>query len=282
MANVALLGTGRMGRELGLHLLKAGHRLTVWNRTPEAAAKLLAAGAKQADTAAQAAAAGTDLVITCLFGPGAVQQVVLDGNALPGGALWLDVTTVGPADADRFAAWAKQHGVSYVHGPVVGSLGPARAGKLGVYLGGAAQDVAAVRPFAQLWADPDRLVELPTAHAAADGKLIANLALGVALEGLAEGLRFGRAQGLSDAEVLAMLKGTALGWIADFKGPMILDRSFDQTQFSVDLLAKDARLMESAISDDGAKLPAVQALLDNLQQAQDAGLGDQDIAALAR
>lgn len=282
MANVALLGTGRMGRELGLHLLHAGHHVTVWNRTPTAAAELVAAGAKQADSAKQAADAGSDLVITCLFGPDAVQQVVLDGGALAPGALWLDVTTVGPDDAARYAAWAAANGVRYVHGPVVGSLGPARAGKLGVYLGGAPQDVAAARPFAQLWADPDRLVELPSPRAAAEAKLIANLALGVALEGIAEALRFGRQQGLADADVLRMLKGTALAWIADFKGPMILDRSFDQTQFSVDLLAKDARLMEAAMPDNGASLPAVQALLSSLQGAQQAGFGESDIAAIAR
>jgi len=281
MANVALLGTGRMGRELGLHLIRSGHNVTVWNRTPTAATELVVAGAEQAVSAKQAAA-DKDVVITCLFGPDAVQQVVLDGDVFAPGALWLDVTTVGPDDADRYAAWAAEHGVRYVHGPVVGSLGPARAGKLGVYLGGAPQDVAAVRPFAQLWADPDRLVEVSSPRAAAEAKLIANLALGVALEGLAEALRFGRQQGLSDADVLRMLKGTALAWIADFKGPMILDRSFDQTQFSVDLLVKDARLMQGAMPDGGAALPAVQALLTSLQDAQQAGLGESDVAAIAR
>jgi len=282
MAEVALLGTGRMGHELAIHLMKAGHHLTVWNRTPAGADTTVAAGATRALTAADAARAGKDMVITCLFGPDAVQEVVVDGQALPPGTLWLDVTTVGPEDADHYAAWAQQHNVRYVYGPVVGSIGPARAGKLGVYLGGIPADVAAVRPFAALWADPSRLVEVSTPRAAAIAKLVANLALGVALEGLAEALQFGAELRADAASVLAMLKGTALGWIADFKGPMILDGSYDQTQFSVDLLAKDVRLMLAAMPPQSeTSLLAVKALLNNLERVQQQGRGNQDIAALA-
>ena len=271
-----------MGIELGKHLLTAGHDLTVWNRTPAGASALVEAGATQVDTAA-AAATGQDLVITCLFGPDAVQDVVLDANLLGPETLWLDITTVGPDDADHYAAWATDRGVRYVHGPVVGSLGPAKARKLGVYLGGAPDDVAAVRPIAALWADPDRLVEVPTARAAAIGKLLANLALGVALEGLVEALRFGRAMEVDPASVIAMLKGTGLAFIADMKGQIILDRAFANTQFSVDLLAKDAKLMLAAVADQAVPtyLPAVEGLIATLSAVQQAGHGDEDISAAA-
>ena len=246
MANVALLGTGRMGTELGKHLLTAGHRLTVWNRTPSGADTLVNLGAVRAQSAKQAVA-NQDLAITCLFGPDTVQQVVVEPNLLPPGTLWLDITTVGPRDADLFSDWAEAQGVRYVHGPVVGSLGPARARKLGVYLGGLPDDVAAVFPYVELWADPERLVELEFQSQAADGKLVANLALGTALEGLAEALRFGAIRGLDAPTTLKMLKGTALGFIADMKGPIILNHAYDDTQFSVDLLAKDAKLMLDAL-----------------------------------
>lgn len=155
--------------------------------------------------------------------------------------------------------------------------------KLGVYLGGAAADVAAVKPYAELWADPDRLVELPTQRAAAIGKLVANLALGVALEGLVEALRFGKALNVDPASILAMLKNTALGFIADMKGQVISDGTFADTQFSVDLLTKDAKLMLAAIKDDNAtaKLPAVEGLVETLTATQNLGHGDDDIAAAA-
>ena len=282
MAKVGLIGTGRMGIELGKHLLTEGHELTVWNRTPSGADALVEVGAHRVATAAEAAT-DQDLVITCLFGPDAVQEVVLGADLLPPGTVWLDITTVGPDDADHYAAWAANHGVRYVHGPVVGSLGPAKARKLGVYLGGAPDDVALVEPFAALWADPDRLVSVPTARAAAIGKLLANLALGVALEGLVEALRFGRAMEVDPASVIAMLKGTGLAFIADMKGQIILDRAFADTQFSVDLLAKDAKLMLAAVADQAVAtdLPAVEGLIATLSAVQLSGHGDDDISAAA-
>jgi 3-hydroxyisobutyrate dehydrogenase len=275
MTDVALLGTGRMGHELAVHLLREGHRVTAWNRTPAGADRTVDAGAERAATAREAAA-GKPVVMTVLFGPDAVQETVLDGDVLDAGTVWLDVTTVGPQDAARYARWAADRGVRYVHGPVVGTLAPARAGRLGVYLGGDEAAVQEVVPLARLWADPDRLRVVPRPQDAAVGKLLANLALGVSVQGLVEALRLARAQGTAPADTLDMLAGTGLAFIAGMKRDVILDGTFDDTQFSVDLLAKDARLMLDAA---GTSLPAVQALLETLASAQSAGRGDQDIAA---
>ncbi|MFP3714490.1 NAD(P)-dependent oxidoreductase [Puerhibacterium sp. TATVAM-FAB25] len=275
MTDVALLGTGRMGHELAVHLLRAGHRVTAWNRTPAGADRTVDAGAERAATAREATA-GRPVVMTVLFGPDAVQETVLDGDVLDPGTVWLDVTTVGPEDAARYARWAAAHGVRYVHGPVVGTLGPARAGKLGVYLGGEEAAVQEVLPLARLWADPERLRVVPRPQDAAVGKLLANLALGVSVQGLVEALRLARSQGTAPADALAMLGSTGLGFIAGMKRDVILDGTFEDTQFSVDLLAKDARLMLAAA---GTSLPAVEALLGTLEFAQAAGRGDHDIAA---
>lgn len=278
MTDIALLGTGRMGHELALHLLRAGHRLTVWNRTPAGADRTVEAGAERAGTAAEAAA-GKPVVMTVLFGPRAVEETVLRDDVLSPGQIWLDVTTVGVADATRYAEWAAERGIGYVHGPVVGTLAPARAGRLGVYLGGPADAVAAVRPLAELWAAPDRLHVADTAAGAAVGKLLANLALGVSLQGLVEALRLGHAHGVTAEGVLDMLEGTGLAFIASMKRDLILSGAFDDTQFSVDLLAKDAHLMlEGAPS---VALPAVSALVGTLEAAQRAGRGDWDISAVA-
>ncbi|WP_394250310.1 NAD-binding protein [Arthrobacter pityocampae] len=114
---------------------------------------------------------------------------------------------------------------------------------------------------------------------AATGKLLANLALGVTLQGLVEALRLGRANGLDAAAVLGLLEGTGLGAIAGMKGPSITDGTFGDTQFSADLLAKDARLMLRSTPDP---LPAVTALLQSLTEAQRAGAGDDDIAVVTR
>lgn len=275
---IALLGIGRMGHELGVHLLQAGHDLTVWNRTPAAAERLRDAGAAHADSP-EAAVQHADVVMTVLFGPDTVREVVLSGLEVPAEAVWFDVTTVSPEDAREFADYATAAGIRYVHGPVIGSLAPARAGQLGVLLGGAAEDIDVVEPLAALWADAERLRRVATPADAATGKLLANLALGITLQGLVEALRLGKANGLDAAAVLDLLKGTGLGVIAGMKGPVITDGTFGDTQFSADLLAKDARLMLRSTPDP---LPAVTAVLQSLTEAQRAGEGDDDIAVIAK
>ncbi|WP_368771585.1 NAD(P)-dependent oxidoreductase [Arthrobacter pityocampae] len=275
---IALLGVGRMGHELGVHLLQAGHEVTAWNRTASAVDRLHDAGAARA-AEAQDAVREADVVMTVLFGPDTVREVVLSGLEIPADAVWLDITTVSPEDAREFADYAAAAGIRYVHGPVIGSLAPARAGTLGVLLGGAAADVDVVEPLAALWGDAGRLRRVATPADAATGKLLANLALGITLQGLVEALRLGRANGLDAAAVLGLLEGTGLGAIAGMKGPSILDGTFGDTQFSADLLAKDARLMLRSTPDP---LPAVTALLQSLTEAQRAGAGDDDIAVVTR
>ena len=120
-----------MGTELALKLVD-DHELTVWNRTAEKTEPLVSRGARAASTASQAVE-GAELVITCLFGPDVVREVVIEPALIPEGVTWADATTISPADAAAFADAVP----GYVHTPVVGSLPPARAGKLGVYVGGA-------------------------------------------------------------------------------------------------------------------------------------------------
>ena len=275
---IAFLGLGRMGRVLAGHILADGHELVVWNRTPAAADDLVAAGATRADDA-RAAVEEADVVVTALFGPAAVQDVVVDAE-LPfrPAAVWIDVTTVSPADAARYDQWARNVGVGYVHSPVIGSLAPARARALGVLVGGASSDVDIALPIVRLWADPSRLRVYDAPAKAATGKLVANLALATAAQGLVEALRLGAGGGLDSEEVLTVLDKTALGTIAGMKGRTILDGTFDDTQFSAALLAKDVRLMLET-SDEA--LPAASIALEALQRAIDRGDGEKDFAVIA-
>lgn len=276
--NISFLGLGRMGRVLAQHILDAGHSVTVWNRTPSRADELVAAGARLAPTAS-AAVDGADLVVTALFGPAAVRETVIGGD-LPFGsdAVWVDITTVSPDDATAFAAWARSAGVRYVHSPVIGSLAPAANRALGVLIGGDADDRAVALPVVSLWADSARLWEFDAPSKAAGGKLIANLALAVSMQGLVEAIDLGHATGLSTEEVLTTLTGTGLGVIAGMKGQTIRARSFAATQFSTDLIVKDIGLMlESA----DRPLPALVAAYAALTAAQDAGHGDDDFSVVA-
>lgn len=275
---IAFLGTGRMGTELALHLLTS-HRLTVWNRTPGRTARLEAAGASVAGTVADAVR-GRPVVVTALFGPETVREVITGPDVLETGTLWLDATTVSPADAAEFAAWADAAGVRYVHTPVVGTLGPARNGALGVYVGGTdaaaraeAEDI--VRP----WADPTRLHQVDTAPQAAAAKLLANLALAVSLQGLVEALRLGHAQGFTTERVLDLLDKTGLAFPAAMKRAQVTTGVFDDAHFTADALAKDIRLMLRSTPEP---LPATTVALESFVRAQRAGQGDWDISVIAQ
>lgn len=274
--DIAFLGTGRMGTELALHLI-ATHDLRAWNRTPAHAERVREAGAGVAATAAEAVA-GAPVVISVLFGPDTVREVVTGADLLSPGTVWIDSTTVSPADAAEFAAWADAHGVRYVHAPVVGTLGPARAGTLGVYVGGTDADARAlateiVRP----WADPDRLRPLPSGPQAATAKLLANLALAVSMQGLVEALRLGHAQGFETATILDLLASTGLAFPAGMKRRQILAGDFEPADFTADALAKDLRLMLRSTPDP---LPAATAALEAFTRAQRAGRGDSDISVV--
>jgi 3-hydroxyisobutyrate dehydrogenase len=277
--NIAFLGLGRMGRELVPHLLDAGHQVTAWNRSPGPAESIGRRGARIVGSAAEAVE-GADAVVSALFGPDTVREVILNGD-LPfaSGALWVDVTTVAPADATGFATWAEDAGVRYVHSPVIGSLAPARAGKLGVLVGGEQEAARAARKIVALWADPDKLRMLDSPAKAATGKLIANLALAVSAEALIESLRLGAAGGLEAQEVLDTLGITTIAPIAAMKGETIVRGKFDDTQFSAALLAKDTRLMLATSTEP---LPVVALVSDALQRAVDDGDGEKDFTVIAR
>lgn len=276
--NIAFLGLGRMGRELVPHLIDAGHRVTVWNRSPEPAQAMGRRGAAVAQTAAEAVD-GAQTVISALFGPDAVREVIVDGG-LPfaPGALWIDITTVSPADAADFSTWASEAGVAYVHSPVIGSLAPARAASLGVLIGGEHDAARTARTIVALWADPNKLRMLDTPEQAATGKLVANLALAVSFEGLVEALRLGESGGLSAEQVLDTLGITTLAPIAAMKGGPVVSGDVDDTQFSAALLAKDTRLMLATSRDP---LPAVSLVSAALEDAVDTGDGDKDFSVIA-
>jgi 3-hydroxyisobutyrate dehydrogenase len=275
---ITVLGLGRMGRELVNHLIDAGHDVTVWNRSPVACLPAVGRGARQSLSAADAVD-GAEVVVSVLFGPETVREIVLDGvDTFAPGAMWVDVTTVGPTEARDQAAWARERQIRYVQSPVLGTLAPARAGALGVLLGGEPRDIAAARQITDLWAESGRIFELETAEQAAAGKLAVNLGLAVSMQGLTEAIRVASSAGLATSDLLEIVVKTPLAGIAAAKGETVLSGDYGAAQFTVDALAKDIGLMLDAIQ----PLPAAETVQARLLAAQDAGLGDSDFSVIAQ
>ena len=270
---IAFLGTGRMGSELALHVMKS-HEVTVWNRTPERAQPLVDEGAQLADSPA-AAVDGAEVIITSLFGPDDIREVVISQDLIPQGVTWIDTTTVSPEAAREFADAVD----SYVHAPVVGSLIPARNGELGVYVGtpdDARREVAL--EIARPWAGENKLIGVDSAAKAATGKLLANLALSVTAQGVLEALALGEAEGLGEEETLKMLDITGLAFMKNMKAPFILgERETAPGDFTVDALCKDSKLMVDTAKQE---LPAVQAAIKNFERQQELGHGDEDFSSI--
>ena len=265
-----------MGTELARRLLteQDGIELTVWNRTAERTQPLVEEGAELAASPTEAVA-NAEVIITSLFGPDDVREVVIEPQLIPAGVTWVDTTTVSPNDAREFAAAVE----TYVHAPVVGTLGPAREGKLGVYVGtpdDARREQA--MSLAESWAGEDKLIGVEAAATAAIGKLLANLALAVTAEGLLEALQLGESEGLDSEVVLQMLDITGLSFIANMKAPFITgERNTDPGDFTVDALAKDAKLMEMTST---KPLPALTAAIGRFEEMQAMGHGDQDFSSI--
>ncbi len=273
---IAFLGLGHMGSELATHLVPA-HEVTVWNRTSAATDAIGKLGASIAGTAAEAVG-NAEVIVSVLFGPDTVRDVITT-SALPikPQTLWIDVTTVSPADAAEFAAFASSARIDYVHSPVIGSIMPARAGTLGVLVGGSADAVHRATEIVSLWADPAKLHSYDSAEKAALGKLIANLSLATATQGVIEALRLGHSGEFTTDEVLNLLAITPLAAMAALKRDAIENATFDQAQFSVKALAKDAGLM---LKTSEHPLPSLTALDEALQTAIRSGKGDWDFSVV--
>lgn len=274
-------GVGRMGSLMAGRLLAAGHEVAVWNRTAQRCAPLVAAGARAADSPA-AAADGADAVVLVLFGPDSVAEVlsgpdgVLAADALPRHVV--DTTTIAPSDARRFAATCTDRGVAYLDAPLFGSVDAAAAGTVETWVGGAADDVAAITPVLLGWCRPDGVHHAGPTGAGAAIKIVRNMAHAIATAGIGEALRLAADVGVDRQEALAAIGAGPFAWTMAQKTAALADRDFGEVAFSVDLLAKDARL---AIDGAARPMPLTTAAWQWAVAASAAGVGGQDYPAVA-
>jgi 3-hydroxyisobutyrate dehydrogenase len=275
---IAWLGLGRMGAPMAAHVARSDHDLVVWNRTPGKAAPLVALGARDAASIAEAVGEA-DAVVTMLFGPDAVREVLAEvGDNAHEGALVVECSTIGPTVAREAGAAVAQRGLRFVDAPVVGSVRPATDGTLGVLAGGSDEDYAAAEPLLHLWGDPSRVRHVGPIGAGSAMKLVINLTLGVAMGGIGEALRLAGDLGLDRTATLDVLATGPLGASVETKRAMLDSGEFRPTGFSLDLMTKDLALALGAADGD---LALTRAAYDAARGAVAAGHGDDDYASIA-
>ena len=227
---VAFLGLGVMGYPMAGHLARAGHAVTVYNRTAAKAADWAAAhGGAHAPTPREAAA-GADVVCACVGNDDDLRSVALgpDGAfaGMKPGAVFVDHTTASAEVARELHAAARQQGLHFIDAPVSGGQAGAVNGVLTVMCGGDAEPFAAARPVVMAYARACTL--LGPSGAGQLAKMVNQICIAGLLQGLAEALAFGQRAGLDMPAVLDVIgKGAAQSWQMDNRGRTMLEGRFD-------------------------------------------------------
>lgn len=283
--NVAVCGLGRMGTAFAEALLEAGHRVTVWNRTPGREGDLVAQGATAQATAAQAAAEA-EVTVVMVFDAAAAEQVLFGPDGVVAGAapgtLVVNATTVAPDESQALAERAAAAGLAYLEAPVVGSVPAARVHSLTVLVGGADPDAERAEPVLRAWSHAGTLRHVGPVGAATGLKLVANAALGVAAAGLHDAVRLGEDFGLPRELVLDVLAAGPLAPLVTAKRDRLSadsEEGYAAADFTVAALGKDLAL---ALARARSPAGVVQAAQGVLASAARAGQEQADISVVGR
>ena len=261
--SVAFLGLGVMGHPMAGHLQRAGHRVTVYNRSAAKAAQWVAEYRGRSAPTPRLAAAGADIVCACVGNDDDLRAVVLgDDGAYAGmgrGAVFVDHTTASAAVARELSALGAGRGLQFIDAPVSGGNVGAINGALTVMCGGDAATFEAVRPVVAAYAKAVTL--LGPSGAGQLAKMVNQIAIAGLVQGLSEAIAFGERAGLDIKAVLGVIgKGAAQSWQMDNRGPTMIEGRFD-FGFAVDWMRKDLGLVLDEARRNGAQLP-VTALVD--------------------
>ena len=282
---VAFLGLGVMGYPMAGHLTRAGHQVTVYNRSAAKAQAWLAECPGQASAPTpREAAAGADIVFACVGNDDDLRSVVLgpDGAfaGMKPGAVFVDHTTASASVARELAQEAQKRGLQFIDAPVSGGQAGAVNGLLTVMCGGDAATFEKVKPVAMAFSRAFTLIGESGAGQLA--KMVNQICIAGLVQGLSEAIAFGQQAGIDMKLVLDVIgKGAAQSWQMDNRGKTMVDDQFN-FGFAVDWMRKDLGLVLDEAKRNGARLP-VTALVDQFYaDVQKLGGGRWDTSSLIK
>ena len=283
MQRVALLGLGTMGAGMAANWLAKGFPLSVWNRSAVKAQTLAGKGAKAAATPRDAAE-GADCIVAMVADDAASRSVWLgDDGALAGakpGAVVVESSTLTPDWVRELAGHARAKGCGFLDAPVGGSRQAAASGELRLFVGGDAATLDKARPA--LAAIANTIDLLGPAGQGATWKLINNQLIAAQVAALAEALDVARKAGFRPEQISSLIvNGAALSPIVKLKLPRMLERDYDQTDFGLSLMLKDARYAAALAQALGTPADMTSAAVSAFSRAEAKGLGAKDFAAVA-
>jgi 3-hydroxyisobutyrate dehydrogenase-like beta-hydroxyacid dehydrogenase len=273
---VAFLGLGIMGRPMAASLVKAGHEVAVWSRTPGKQMEGARSAASPADAARGAevvwmCVSDTQAVENVLFGPQGVEESLADGMIIA------DSSTISPSATRKFALRVGARGVRYVDAPMTGSKVAAEGGTLIFIVGGEEAAIESLKPlFAAMGKVFFRVGETGKGQAA---KLAMNLQIALIYEGFAEGLTLAAKLGVPADTLLQLIQASMVrSGVVDYKAPFVLKRDFTPN-FPLRLMHKDIHLALEAAKEVRVKLPGLETVEEIYEMATEDGHENLDYAA---
>lgn len=281
MSELGFIGLGIMGSGMANNLVKAGHSLTVWNRSPSRAD--LVPGAEVA-TEAGGLAEKADVVFLCVSDTPDVDEICFGADRVVermGGGILVDHSTISPIATRDFAERAAELGVSWVDAPVSGGSEGARDGTLAVMAGGDPSALESVRGFIDAYASS--IVHVGEAPGSGQMAKMVNQALVVVNQlAASEGLLLAEAAGLNLETTLEAVGGGAGGsWMLSNRGPQMIERDWTPG-FTIDLQQKDLRLVLATADELGVPLPGTALVFQLYRALQTQGLGSEGNHALIK
>jgi 3-hydroxyisobutyrate dehydrogenase len=269
---------GIMGAPMARNLLRAGHEVTVWNRTVKKAEALEEAGVRVASTPADVVREA-EIILTMLADARAVEATVVETGALdvmPQGALWIQSSTIGVAATERLAEQAGERGIAFVDAPVLGTKKPAEDGQLFMLASGPEEARAQCEPVFE--AISRGHVWLGEAGLGTRLKLVANSWILCTIENLSETFVLAQTLGVDPRNFLEVISGGGMDMpYAHLKGEAILNQDFPAS-FPLVHARKDVALILDAAGE--VELPLVRATLQQFDRAFELGHGDEDMSAV--
>ena len=280
---VAFIGMGTMGVPMVINLLKAGHQVTVHNRTREKEQPVVAMGAKSASSPQQAAI-GAEVIITCVSDSPDVQQVILGNQGIihsaQPGTIVIDMSTISPSVTRHIANTLAQKNIKMIDAPVSGGSEGAKQGTLSIMIGGEAEDVQTVMPV--LAAMGKTITHVGAIGAGQITKAINQVIVAGTYWAVAEGITLGLKAGMDMEKVVqAVGSGAAGSWGLTNRSSNMIDNNYP-LGFRVRLHHKDLKIALEAARELGVTIP-MTAYVDQIEAGLIArGYGDEDVSAIAR
>ena len=272
----AFLGMGIMGRSMAANLVKAGHEVSTWNRSPGKDVE----GARTASSPADAAR-GAEVIWMCVSDTKAVENVLFGSSGaeetLTEGMIIADSSTISPSATLRFAKRVRTRGVHYVDAPMTGSKIAAEGGSLIFMVGGDEPVLATLAPLFQ--AMGKQVFHMGDTGKGQATKLAMNLQIALIYEGFAEALTLATKLGVDINRLIPLVQASMVrSGVVDYKAPFVMKRDFSPN-FPLRLMLKDIHLTLEVAKEARVRLPGLEAVEEVYDLAAEEGHQDLDYAA---